>query len=125
MIVEDWSRYKHFSRSEFSCKCGCGRCEMQSSFMNRLDSLRTVWGKPMIVTSGYRCPDHPVEKAKVSPGSHTLGIAADIGISGADAMGLLRLALEANFTGIGVQQKGAGRFLHLDTRETHPALWSY
>jgi hypothetical protein len=28
------------------------------------------------------------------------------------------------FKGIGVQQKGAGRFIHLDDRED-PAIWSY
>lgn len=124
MIVEDWSRYKNFDRSEFSCKCGCGRCEMQTGFMSRLQTLRTIWGKSMIITSGYRCPDHPVEKVKATPGTHTMGIAADIGISGADALTLLRVALEANFAGVGIQQKGAGRFIHLDIRE-HPALWSY
>ena len=120
----DWSVYKHFSRGEFTCKCGCGRADMKPEFMGRLQALRMIWGKPMIITSGYRCPDHPVEKAKANPGTHAQGIAADIGISGADAVTLLRLALDANFTGIGVQQKGNGRFLHLDIRE-HPAIWSY
>lgn len=122
--MTDWSVYKHFSRGEFACKCGCGRADMQPLFLGRLQALRMIWGKPMIITSGYRCPDHPVEKAKASPGTHAQGIAADIGISGADAVTLLRLALDANFTGIGVQQKGSGRFLHLDIRE-HPAIWSY
>ena len=124
MIVEDWSQYKHFQRGEFACKCGCGRCEMQSEFMNRLQALRMIWGKPMLITSGYRCPDHPKEKNKAQPGTHNQGIAADIGISGADALSLLRLALDANFTGIGINQKGSGRFIHLDIRE-HPAIWSY
>ena len=122
--MTDWSAYKHFTRGEFACKCGCGRADMQPLFMGRLQALRMIWGKPMIITSGYRCPDHPVEKAKASPGTHAQGIAADIGVSGADAVTLLRLALDANFTGIGVQQKGPGRFLHLDIRE-HPAIWSY
>jgi uncharacterized protein YcbK (DUF882 family) len=97
---------------------------MKPEFMGRLQALRIVYGKPMHITSGFRCPDHPVEKAKTNPGAHSQGIAADIGISGAEAITLLRLALEANFTGIGVQQKGNGRFLHLDIRE-HPAIWSY
>ena len=126
MIVEDWGQYKHFSRGEFACKCGCGRTEMQTEFMNRLQSLRMIWGKPMIITSGYRCANHPSERVKQLPGTgtHSQGIAADIGVSGADAISLLRLALDANFTGIGVQQKGNGRFIHLDIRE-HPAIWSY
>ena len=126
MIVEDWSVYPHFSRGEFACRCGCGQAAMQTDFMGRLQTIRMIWGKPMIITSGYRCANHPSERNKAQPGTgtHSQGIAADIGISGADAISLLRLALDANFTGIGVNQKGAGRFLHLDTRE-HPAIWSY
>jgi hypothetical protein len=55
---------------------------------------------------------------------HSRGIAVDIAIQGPEAVRLLDLALELGFTGIGVQQKGDGRFLHLDTRDT-PAIWSY
>jgi len=120
----DWAAFKHFSRAEFACKCGCGRADMRPGFIGRLQALRIAYGKPMIITSGFRCPDHPVEKAKATPGAHSQGIAADIGVSGEDAIKLLRLALEANFQGIGVQQKGNGRFIHLDVRE-HPAIWSY
>lgn len=126
MIVEDWGRYPNFRREEFGCKCGCGQAAMQTDFMARLQTLRMVYGKPMLITSGYRCANHPAESVKAQPGTgtHSQGIAADIGVSGADAVTLLRLALEGNFTGIGVQQKGHGRFLHLDVRAT-PALWSY
>lgn len=120
----DWSVYKNFSAAEFSCRCGCGRNDMNPNFLGRLQALRMVYGKPMHITSGYRCPNHPVEKAKTSPGTHSMGIAADIGVSGAEALTLLRLALEANFTGIGVQQKGNGRFIHLDIRD-QAAIWSY
>ena len=126
MIAEDWSIYPNFRRDEFGCKCGCGRSEMQAEFMGRLQALRYAYGKPMLVTSGFRCANHPAESIKPMPGvgTHSQGIAADIGVSGADAQRLLRLALEANFTGVGIQQKGHGRFIHLDIRE-HPALWSY
>lgn len=125
MIVTDWNLYPNFHRGEFNCKCGCGRADMQVKFMEQLQSLRNLWNKPMIITSGFRCPDHPVEKAKSTSGTHAMGIAADIGVSGADAIRLLRMAIDAGFTGIGVQQKGAGRFIHLDTRADSPALWSY
>ena len=67
---------------------------------------------------------HPVEAAKAQPGMHSTGLAADIGISGSEAVTLLRLALDAGFRGVGVQQKGSGRFLHVDLRET-PTIWSY
>jgi hypothetical protein len=40
--------------------------------------------------------------------------------------GFSGIAMEAGFTGIGVQQKGTGRFLHLDTLEgdLRPTVWS-
>lgn len=97
---------------------------MKPEFMARLQALRSTYGKPMMITSGYRCTQHPVERDKIHPGMHTTGLAADVGVSGAEALSVLRLALEAGFRGIGVQQKGNGRFLHLDLRES-PAIWSY
>ena len=120
----DWSRYPNFKREEFTCRCGCGRNEMKPEFLERLQALRSVYGKPMAVTSGYRCPQHPKEAAKAQPGMHNTGLAADVGISGSEAVALLRLALEAGFKGIGINQKGDGRFLHFDLREV-PAIWSY
>jgi hypothetical protein len=54
---------------------------------------------PMKVTSGYRCPQHPIEAKKARPGAHASGQAVDIGVQGSDAHTLLRMALEAGFTG--------------------------
>jgi len=86
-----------------------------------------LYGKPMKVSSGYRDPSHPIEAKKASPGFHTTGRAVDIAVSGADAVKLLTLALQVGFTGIGVQQKGGGRFIHLDdvVSLTRPNIWSY
>ena len=120
----DWSRYPNFTREEFTCRCGCGRNEMRPELVERLQALRSAYGKPMHITSGYRCPQHPVEAARAQPGMHATGLAADIGIRDSEAVALLRLALDAGFRGVGVQQKGSKRFLHFDLRET-PTIWSY
>ena len=122
----DWSRYPNFNEDEFKCK-HCGKTEMRPAFMAKLQQLRNAYGKPMIITSGYRCPDHPIEAAKDKPGAHSTGQACDVAVAGNDAYQLLKLALAFEFTGIGVQQKGSGRFLHLDTlREPpRPNVWSY
>ena len=122
----DWSRYQNVSAKEFDCS-HCGKNEMQPDFLQKLQALRSVYGKPMRVTSGYRCPEHPIEAKKAKPGAHASGCACDIGIDGADAHRLLKLAFAAGFTGIGVQQKGSGRFIHLDTLEggLRPNVWSY
>ena len=122
----DWKFYPNFKAEEFNCS-HCGDNKMTPEFMGKLQALRTAYGKPMRVTSGYRCPKHPIEAKKAAPGAHASGCACDIGVEGADAHRLLKLAMEMGFTGIGVQQKGAGRFLHLDTLATgvRPTVWSY
>lgn len=125
----DWGRYKNFSADEFKCS-HCGENKMTAEFMDKLQHLRTSFNKPMTITSGYRCPKHPIEAAKPTPGAHASGQAADIALQGADAHRLLQLALELGFTGIGVQQKGSGRFIHLDTIPNQPefprpTVWSY
>jgi zinc D-Ala-D-Ala carboxypeptidase len=79
---------------------------MKHEFMAKLQKLRETYGAPMKVTSGYRCPQHPIEAKKSAPGAHASGLACDIGVQGEEAHRLLALALEAGFTGIGVQQKG-------------------
>jgi zinc D-Ala-D-Ala carboxypeptidase len=121
-----WELYPNFKKSEFDCT-HCGKNAMTPEFMGKLQALRNAYGKPMRVTSGYRCPQHPIEAKKATPGAHASGCAADIGVEGRDAHALLKQAFMMGFTGIGVQQKGTGRFIHLDTLEggLRPNCWSY
>jgi uncharacterized protein YcbK (DUF882 family) len=121
--VIDWSLYPNFSEVEFRCR-HCGKAEMKPEFLAKLQELRLAYGRPMNVSSGYRCPDHPIEKAKPEPGMHATGLAADVAVTGTDAFEIVRLGLQLGFTGLGVQQKGVGRFIHLDIRKT-PMVWSY
>ena len=123
----------HFSDAELACKCGCGLLP-KPDFMEKVETLRVAYGKPLRVTSAARCPEY---NAKVSStgltGPHTTGRAIDFGISGADAHHLLRTAMRhCNFTGIGVSQKGPHekRFLHFDDLpdapgQPRPTLWTY
>lgn len=125
--------WPNFHASELWCRCG--KCdtngsEMDPDFMDRLQFLRTVYGKPMRISSGHRCVRHPAEAGKAEPGEHTLGLAVDVRCQGADAHRLLHLALELGFTRIGVSQKGPARFLHLGVspiggRLPSPMIWSY
>lgn len=121
---------KYFSYDEMKCKCGCDQAPMDQNFMLMLDSIREHYGKPIIISSGYRCPAHPIEAKKAKPGAHATGKAADLAVSGGDALGILGLALLSDIRRVGVQQKGEGRFIHLDICDEEdgfptPALWSY
>ena len=127
----DWDNSKYFKASEFTCS-HTGTEKMDQGFINKLNNLREIYGKPMTVSSGYRDSTHPVEAIKNAPtsGAHVSGKAADILIERKNAYELLSLAFDVGFTGIGVNQKGGARFLHLDTIEGSPArprptIWSY
>src|SRR3990167_5750086 len=109
----NWNAYPNFSEDEFLCS-HTGKSGMNADFLERLQKLRTAYGQPMTISSGYRHPSHPIEAAKPSPGVHSTGRACDVAVQGADALMLVHLAIEHGFTGIGVQQKGTGRFIHLD-----------
>jgi uncharacterized protein YcbK (DUF882 family) len=103
---------------------------MDELFLSKIDRLREAFGRPLIATSAYRHPTHPVESRKAKPGSHSSGRAIDLAVSGSEAHKLLTLAMASgDFTGIGVNQKGAARFIHLDDlteREAvRPTVWSY
>jgi zinc D-Ala-D-Ala carboxypeptidase len=121
---------KYFTIEEFACK-HCGRVVMDGAFLEDVDQMRGLFGKPLVVTSGYRCPDHNAAVSSTGrTGPHTTGHAADFAVSHADALQLVRLALVIGFTGIGVNQKGTGRFIHLDDLpnapgQPRPTLWSY
>ena len=126
----NWDKYKpYFTEAEFKCK-HTGKCEMHEDFMAKLFELRHEYGSPLIISSGYRDATHPIEAQKATTGAHTSGRACDILISGNSALILLRLALSLGFTGIGINQKGASRFIHLDDLPNNkdfsrPTIWSY
>ncbi len=121
--------YKYFTMDVMR-GANCGAYAMNDTFMQRLDQLREDMGFPFPVTSAYRCEKHPIEARKKAPGAHSTGHAVDIGVSGNKAYRLLQAALEVGLTGIGVNQKGSSRFIHLDDIENSPSrprpwIWSY
>lgn len=105
-----WDKYPNFSKSEFDCK-HTGLNEMQHEFMEKLQWLRNEVGIPLVVTSGYRHPSHPVERRKThSNGEHTQGRCADVRcLNSATRFLIIEAALRLGFTRIGI----AKTFLHL------------
>lgn len=125
----DWSLYPNFREVEFRCR-HTGTCNMHPDFMARLQKLREVMNRPLVITSGYRHPTHPVEARKLASGAHTMGRAVDIAAQGPFAIRLIAEAVNLGFTGIGVSQKGITRFIHLDDLTANdqfprPTIWSY
>ena len=113
--------FKYFTLDEFKCQ-ETGTNRMEADFITKLDQLRETCGFSFTVTSGYRDPTHSIESKKPRGGTHTRGIAADILIESGDRRyKIIQEALKSGFTGIGV----AKTFVHLDTREGTPVIWSY
>ena len=122
----------HFKIDEMKCR-GTGICEMDQVFMELLEQIRKEYGKPMIVTSGFRHPDYnEIISTTGRTGPHTFGQACDILVSGNDAMVLQMIAKEMGMTGIGLRQHGPHnkRFIHLDNLpnmpgQKRPWTWTY
>ena len=47
-----------------------------------LEAYRQVWGRPIIITSGYRSPEHNRRVGGASQSFHMQGLAADIEVPG-------------------------------------------
>lgn len=121
---------RYFKPEEFACR-HCDANQMDAVFLEEIDELRARYGRPLVVSSGYRCPAHNAAVSSTGlTGPHTTGRATDFAIDRGPALQLLKVALGMNFTGIGIQQKGGGRFLHVDNLpnapgQPRPTLWSY
>lgn len=127
LVALDMS-WANFKREDFACKCGCGTNLIKDSTIDAAQALRSRVKFPMVITSGYRCPKHNAATSSTGEdGPHTTGEAFDVGCDRLNAFIILQEAMAMDvFTGIGVNQKGGGRFIHLDTLSVgRPAIWSY
>ena len=84
-----WDDIKYFSKSEFTCKCGCGMNNIDLKLVKILDEIREHYGRPLIVTSGCRCRDWNRKNGGVEGSRHVLGKASDIYLNGVSAQSLL------------------------------------
>lgn len=131
--LDEWQGgYMFFPEEEMRCKgnekrlCACGGMLPKHSFMLTLVELRKAVG-PLSVTSGARCPKYnSVVSGTGFTGPHTEGRAADIKCSHEHTLKIIEEALKLPFTGFGLDQKGGGRYIHLDM-VVRPSryIWTY
>lgn len=118
----------HFSRREFTCKCGCNTNNVNAELVNKLEKVyeyldNTADGIAAIyITSGCRCPKHSLSVGGYMNDAHTKGIAADwyaVKKDGRTRWGAYELAAvceKIGFSGIGIIQDGATSAIHSDIR---------
>ncbi|MGD9552230.1 MAG: YcbK family protein [Candidatus Caldatribacteriota bacterium] len=98
--------------SEFECPC-CKRVMLDFRLVDMLEILRKrVGGKPIMVTSGYRCEQYNNKVGGVPGSYHLLGMAADIKVTGIAPAEVIEYAQEVGFLGLGLYDT----FCHLDIR---------
>ena len=107
---------EHFLYSDFICPC-CDAVKLIPAFYRQagmLEHMRMKLGFPIVVNSGYRCPDHNREVGGAARSWHLL-FATDIRPEDSSLeklQALHELAEEMGFGGIGRYET----FLHLDLR---------
>lgn len=77
MSLNDIKISENFSLREFQCPC-CHAVMIHPRLAAALQKLRCARGKPVVITSGYRCARHNAEVGGVPRSRHTRGLAADI-----------------------------------------------
>ena len=116
--VNDIKLSPNFTLAEFACRC-CGGVKIDPELVRKLQQLRDRIGKPISITSGYRCPVHNQAVGGAAQSQHMYGTAADIVVKGLAPATVADHAEAVGFGGIG---RYAG-FIHVDVR-AQKARWN-
>jgi hypothetical protein len=92
----DFAVSAHFRLFEFECRC-CGLVIVSSRLPWMLEELRGVWGRPLAITSGYRCERHNIAVGGAMRSLHRLGRAVDIKATAEEQAALASIALGIGF----------------------------
>ena len=123
---------KNFSKLEFQCPCSCGANQISSVLVEKLQKVRDIIGRPIIITSGVRCEFHNTSiKASMNsshvPDDFGIGHAVDIAcLNSKDRYELVEIA-QKFFKRIGISKGSDGGFIHLDVdkEKVQEVMWLY
>lgn len=108
----------HFKVREFSSKDGFPIVCISSELVEKLQQLRNAIGKPVIINSAYRSPEHNKAVGGATKSRHMLGCAADIVVRGMSPAAVAQAAKKIGFTGI-IEYPKQG-FTHVDVGRASP-----
>lgn len=113
---------KNFHLDEFRCRCGCREVIVDYRLIIALQTIRDGLGKPLRITSGFRCSEHNRNVGGAVGSYHVKGMAADV--SGATLTQIVQLAKQIPYVnGIGLDTERG--FVHIDVRNSQRQEWIY
>ncbi|MEI4235243.1 YcbK family protein [Roseovarius sp. D22-M7] len=110
-VPERLWRWKNFSPAEIACR-GTGQIKLHPEALDKLQALRDRLGKPLIVNSGYRSPEHNRAVGGAKRSKHMEGTAFDISMANHDPKTFEQAAREVGFLGFGTYPRS--NFMHVD-----------
>lgn len=115
----------NFKVSELLCH-GSGCCtsgKIDEKLVEILQNIRDHFGKPVYISSAYRCATWNKKVGGVSRSYHCRGQAADIKVDGIAPAEVAKYAESIGVLGIGLYETNSdGHFVHVDTR-TKKSYW--
>jgi zinc D-Ala-D-Ala carboxypeptidase len=104
-------RWPNFSPAEIACR-GTGQLKLHPTALDKLQALRDRLGKPLIIRSAYRSPEHNRAVGGAPRSKHMEGTAFDIAMSNHDPVVFEAAAREVGFLGFGFYPRSG--FIHVD-----------
>ena len=104
-------RWPNFSPAEIACR-GSGKLLVNQPALDKLQALRDRLGKPLIVRSAYRSPEHNRAVGGAARSKHMVGAAFDIAMANHDPVAFEAAAREVGFLGFGFYPRSG--FIHVD-----------
>ena len=111
----------NFNSNELDCHGNgcCSQTLINETLVEYLQKIREHFGKPITITSGYRCPTHNKRIGGATGSRHSKGDAADIVVSGVSPREVAKYAESIGVKGVGLYETASdGYFTHIDTRTT-------
>ena len=104
-------RWPNFSPAEIASR-GDGKLLINEPALDKLQALRDQLGKPLIVRSAYRSPEHNRAVGGAKRSKHLIGAAFDIAMENHDPATFEAAAREVGFLGFGFYPRSG--FMHVD-----------
>jgi len=104
-------RWKNFSPAEIACR-GTGQLKLHPAALDKLQALRDRLGKPLIIRSAYRSPEHNRAVGGATRSKHMDGTAFDIAMANHDPVAFEAAARDVGFLGFGFYPRSG--FIHVD-----------